>query len=257
MKHMTSLKAKALQRAGFTLIELLVVIAIIAILAGMLLPALNNSREKGRAASCMNQIKQIGLMWNQYAENSDGFLLPAACAMGSGKRNALDHFIACGINGYGNYTPMGSISTDAKVNRRKYADLLCPSAASSSQFLKTKGYLFYYARPLPFSYSYNGYMGLTTDFNHPFYAGGANIVMKMNKIKYASEAPTWGEQWKSLDVSGYGSCSYFLTHNTHQNKHLNAFIAKCHPGGGNFLFADLHVGKVNQANYNTTPWYNR
>ena len=253
-----------MSKKSFTLIELLVVIAIIAVLAGMLLPSLNKSKETARTILCANQQKSLGLFCQFYTDNSNGGLIARNFKFRQGAQIQAEYFefqmilcpeaqMPCQMN-TSELSAAINTSLDHGVRTANFKRLFgqyfeCPSQPVRSY--KNQPYTHYAFWPSTCGYGYNFYI-----------ADETWGVMNVNRLKGISPSriPRLADIWKAQIVTGAPSssklwfCSLPVSSETDRYQPWGENGA--HEKGSNFLWMDGHVSRETgrPSGYDTDPW---
>ena len=182
------------KHSRFTLIELLVVIAIIAILAAILMPALSSARERGRSAGCINNLKQMSVFWNMYAQDNNDNIMP----MQMYKNSRLANFASSKINWYEYMAATYLMNTYSPENFTKSnvakADAVmgCPNNSPTWRV--------YQSIDLAISYGMNP--GLSAGA-YTGYSSSYTQVQKVTKIgKFAQNTMVMADTWRYYTFPG-------------------------------------------------------
>jgi len=199
-------------RKAFTLIELLVVIAVIAVLMAILMPALNRAREQGKRAACMNNLRQLSLAWNVYADENDGKIVNANTSTGTHNRDGTCWVYWAGRN--------ATEETRRDEIRRGLLYPYCPDAKLFKCPTGIRGELVTYAIPD----AINGYWAI-------------NEAIKPYIVTLRSQIRRPGERTIFLDEGRLSPASWTIWYD--QERWWDQITAR-HGDGTNWGFADGH-----------------
>lgn len=226
----------------FTLIELLIVIAIIAILASLLLPALNSARDRALSIACTNNLKTLGIALNQYTLNYDDYLIPVYNIPNEVAQDSNKHAYWVGI--------LCELPVENPTDR-KYCfrhspsygvmwgqhhqphppkgDFSCPAAEFGVQW----GGDFFWSHYQLNHPLHGSWVSSQTAYQLPFY--------KISRIRTPSITISLAEREKNEITRSWPA---FLSYETATSLNYDRHGAKSGKGRANILYSDGHTGSL-------------